>query len=71
MNSFEESYYLGIFDVFHRIELCGFFFTNISCESPIYRRCGNFLLILTIVVGDGPAGLHGGGESQTDTLLTF
>lgn len=69
MNSFEESHYLGIFDIFHRIELCGYFFTSFSCESPVYRRCGIFLLILTILVGDGPAGLHG-GVSQADTLLT-
>lgn len=43
---------MGIFNIFHKIQLRGFFFTNLSCERPQSRRHIKFSFILLILVGD-------------------
>lgn len=48
----------------------GFSLQVSAVRALFIEGVGFFLLILTILVEDGPAGIHGGRESQTGTLLT-
>lgn len=64
----QKPHYLGVFNIFHRIEWCGLFFTIFSCERPGYRRCVNFSLIILIQVGEASGLLN--GESQDLSLYS-